>query len=184
MNTHAHPSEHCRCAIPGCAAVVKLLLSAGADVHARSLGGGVDNLHQGDDPETSPRSILYLTATQGCYWCRRAVLSGLGYEAAVAMMDMEHLPPATGRRLRLRSWRRLLGRAWHDEFGWRAEEEERQAKRKGRWKMKWKKWNKATEAYLVAEGESSRRETNNFGHVERGEEQTGSAVVAKQDQAR
>lgn len=170
MNTRIHPSKHCRCPVPGCAAVVKLLMSAGADVHARSLGGGVDNSHQGDDPGASPRSVLYFAVIRSCYWCRRAVLSALGYEAAVAMINVEQLPLNIhgGVRPRLNSWRRLLGRAWHDKFGQQAEEVGLQSKRKGRWKTNWKKWTRLAGASLVTEEETSSKGKDNLNGAERG----------------
>lgn len=124
---------------PNCAAALHMLASHGADITAKSL----------PSTDSPPRSVLYLTAARGCYFCVRVVLQILGYERTIAAMQREwhpiprwsglqYLPgecaskspdrmlsvvvmPREGGE-HVAHWRNQLGTALWDEFGERTEE--------------------------------------------------------------
>lgn len=100
-----------------CAESARLLIEAGADIMAKSTEPAVDN--------GKHRNALWYVAVSGCYACRKVVLANLGYERAMASIA-ENDPLVMGK-----TWRKVLGQAWQEEFGARVEEQQRRRARKG-----------------------------------------------------
>lgn len=141
---------------PNCAAALQMLASHGADITANSL----------PSTDSPPRSVLYLTAARGCYFCVRVVLQILGYERTIAAIQrqwhpiphwsgLQYLPGECASRSpdrmlsvvvmpreggeHVAHWRNQLGTAFWDEFGERTEEIELRRRAMDEFRESWDK---------------------------------------------